>query len=123
MKANKNVGLALTTTLGILSAASLGYAQRFPERLDEMPKPPAPIEKPPAGPEVPGFSEHTSGEVLSADPIARMLVIVTDDQKQMTFFVPRAATVELAELKPGDSVTVRFIAGGGRFIAQTVTRG
>ena len=123
MRANKKVCLALTTAFAIISAAAFGYAQRIPERLDKRPQPPAPIEKPPVGPEVAGFSKQTSGEILSANPVARVLVIVTEDRKQMTFFVSHEAALQMDQFKPGDSVTVRYTEGGGRFIAQAVSRG
>ncbi len=69
------------------------------------------------------MTKQKTGEVLSANPMAKILVMVSTDRKQMTFLVADDAATDLAQVKPGDSVTVRSIGGDGRFIARAIGTG
>ncbi len=63
-----------------------------------------------------------TGEVISADHSANTLMIKAQGQ-DMTFSVAEKATRALADLKPGDQVTVNYTEAEGKRIAQSITKG
>jgi len=113
------ISVALVTIIAGLSCSAPALAQRIADGPGE-PKPPAPIEKPGTRPDTTLSSKQTTGEVLSANSIAKTLVVVTTDRRQMTFLVANDAAPGLAQVNPGDTVTVRYIEVGGQFIAESI---
>lgn len=110
--------------LWILSVSSgIGWGQRMPAKPGELPKPPAPKEQPPATPDPLGSIKQTTGEVVSVSPAGKTLVVVTSDRKEIPFLVPSDGVTDLAQFKPGDSVSVEYTEGDGRFVARSISKG
>ena len=63
-----------------------------------------------------------TGEVISAAPSAKTLVINAQGQ-EMTFSVVENAAQALATLKPGDKVTVGYTEADGKRTAHSITTG
>ncbi len=118
----KKVCIGLAAIVGTLSLAGPGFTQGTPERPGELLKPPAPIERPATNPETPGLSKQTTGEVLAANPAAKILIVVTTDWKQMGFLVADDAAVDLVQVQRGDRVTVHYTEEAGKFIARAISR-
>ncbi len=66
--------------------------------------------------------KEASGEVVSADPTAKTLVVKSDGG-EMTFEVKESAAGDLGNIKPGDRVTVQYTEAGGKFTAETIRKG
>ncbi len=62
-----------------------------------------------------------AGEVISADASAKTLMIKAQGQ-EMTFSVVDNAAKALANVKPGDKVTVSYFEADGKLYAQSVTK-
>lgn len=67
-------------------------------------------------------AKQITGEVVSADRSAKALTI-TAQGKEMTFSVADKAATALADLKPGDKVTVNYTEADGKLAAQSITKG
>ncbi len=62
-----------------------------------------------------------TGEVILADSSAKTLTVKVQG-KEMTFSVAENAVKALADVKPGDKVTVSYAEADGKLIAQSVTK-
>ena len=67
-------------------------------------------------------SKQASGEVVSADAALKTLVVKSGGG-EMSFDVKESATGDLAGIKPGDQVTVKYTEVAGKYTAETITRG
>ena len=63
-----------------------------------------------------------TGEVISADPSTKTLMINAQG-KEMIFSVVEPAAKALANVKPGDMVTVSYTEADGKLTAQSFTKG
>ncbi|HWR20420.1 MAG TPA: hypothetical protein VN444_01010 [Verrucomicrobiae bacterium] len=63
-----------------------------------------------------------TGEVISAELSAKTLMIKAQGQ-EMSFSVADRAATAMADLKPGDQVTVNYTEAEGKRIAQSITKG
>lgn len=59
------------------------------------------------------------GKIISVDKAAKTLM-VKDKDKTMTFTVTDKILTELAEMKAGDKVTVRYAEAEGKLVARSV---
>lgn len=67
-------------------------------------------------------AKSITGDVVSANLSAKTLMIKAQGQ-EMTFSVVEKAASALADLRPGDKVTVSYTEADGKLTAQSVTKG
>jgi len=79
------------------------------------PEAPATVEKPKKAVK----TRSQTGEVVSADVAGRILVLKVKE-KELTFSVAEKAAAKLADLKPGDRVTVRYVKQEGGLLAKAI---
>jgi len=94
-------------------------------RGDTAPAPPATAAAPSAGAPSPSATTLTmeaTGQVISADPANKSLV-VQSDTGTIAFEVQDRAANELQGLRPGDKVTVRYSQDGGKNSAEAIQKG
>jgi cold shock CspA family protein len=65
---------------------------------------------------------EAAGQVVSADPTTKTLV-VKSDSGAMTFEVQDRSVTELQSLKPGDKVTVQYTEDAGKNRAEAIRKG
>lgn len=121
----KRLGGALVAILVALAFMGLAFAQA-PAKPAEKPAPAAPAKpaepaKPAAPVEKPMKPKRATGEVVSADPAMKTLVVKVKD-KELTFSVTEKAAKALADLKPGDKVMVRYTEADGKLTASAITK-
>ncbi len=85
----------------------------------EPARPAAPADKPA---EKSGAAKEAKGKVISVNAGTKTLVVDADG-KRMVFSVAEPAAKDLAKIKSGEQVTVRYTEDGGKFMAQEVTKG
>jgi len=119
----KKLFIVPLAVLVAFSFASLSFAQAKPAEKPAAPQAmpagekAAPAEKPAAKPK----SKVTQGEVVSADPAAKTLVVKTKD-KELSFSVEEKAAKVLADLKAGDRVRVSYSEVDGKLTAKSVKK-
>ena len=120
------VGLCLTVlgcsqsdgTSGTRSSAGMAKG-------DTAPAPPATAAAPSAGapsPSAPTLTMEATGQVVSADPANKTLV-VQSDTGAIAFEVQDRVANELQDLRPGDKVTVRYTQDAGTNSAEAIQKG
>jgi len=67
-------------------------------------------------------SKETTGEVVSAHPGAKTLVVKANGS-EMTFDVKETAASDLGTMKPGDRVTVQYTENAGKYTAEMIRKG
>jgi len=105
-------------TSGIRTSAGMA-------RGDTAPAPPATAAAPSAGAPSPSATTLTmeaTGQVISADPANKTLV-VQSDTGTIAFEVQDRAANELQGLRPGDKVTVRYTQDAGKNSAEAIQKG
>ena len=68
------------------------------------------------------MAKEASGEVVSANPSMKTLVVKSSGG-QMSFDVRDSAAGDLANIKPGDRVTVQYTEDGGKITAEAIKKG
>lgn len=98
----------------------------------EVPAPGAPGAPPPGAssapnPDTSGTSssampKEATGEVVSANPMMKTLVVRANGN-QISFVVKESAAGDLAKIKPGDRVTIQYMEDGGKNTAEAIREG
>jgi len=87
-----------------------------------MPGPSAPPSSSAAAPSATALTMEAAGQVVSADPTTKTLV-VKSDTGPMTFEVQDRSMTELQGLKPGDKVTVQYTEDAGKNRVEAIHKG
>ncbi len=120
-----------------VALAGLSCGKSDQERSSQAPTPPIETARPdntpppaggpgPAGVPGPapmtGMPKQATGEVVSANPTMKTLVVKSEGG-QMTFDVKDSAAGDLAKIKRGDRVTVQYTEDGGKNTAESIKKG
>ena len=126
--------VVLVAALGL---AGLACGKSDSEKSSQAPIPPVetarPETPPPAGGPGPagvpsgqvpmaGMPKEATGEVVSANPMAKTLVVKANGS-EMRFDVKESAAGDLATIKRGDLVTVQYTEDGGKNTAESIKKG
>ncbi len=72
-------------------------------------------------------AKQITGEVVTADPSLKTLVVKVKNadpmmEREMTFDVTKKTEKILADLKPGDQVSIQFSESDGKFTAESIRK-
>jgi hypothetical protein len=137
----KNSSVAFVVFLAALGLAGASCGKSDQEKSSSSPRssspsesaspaiPPSPPPGPSAGAPAPGVPgsmaaapKETTGEVVSANPGAKTLVVKANGS-EMTFDVKETAASDLGSMKPGDRVTVQYTENAGKYTAEMIRKG